>query len=932
MKIALCVSGQIRNLNIDSDIVKLANILKADVFISTWDKGGATSAYDRFFPNSSIAKLIIGIDNAGRYCYDIESFKKQYPNLYNLFYLDNIVSKEHIISILPNIIDINIEHMPDDFDVSRMLHDVIYPKKLLEIMPKRYMYSLPMFYKIWDANRLKSEYENKNDFKYDCVIRTRTDIKFDDIEKLIDTIKSITYKDNEIGTTSKSTGKKDNPYFFNDSFAIGSSKSMDEYASIFTFLNKYWDLEKYPELPLDKRSAESLLGFHIKNIKKLTVKTIESKIIVLQNDLAKPLLDFYNAFNSDILLVNCPTLQQKIALAIILKLAFDKDKDLKLDFFDIETVNDVEPEYCWTIGEYLNKHKKDRQKALLFYKKAHEFIYPYHIGATIDYSICLNKNGCHDEAIKILNSTTTYYPNDSMLYRELGVANFELYRNTKNNMEASLCYLKLAYKHCKKACELSDFKNNITVKIANEVKEALDEQCAIYANTKKIYKIALCVSGQLRNFEATWEKSILNLFANTKTYDLDIYLDIWNEIGATTALDRIIPSHYLYYLIGELTIPQYSPASLQKEYPILKNYLFKKEVIDNNKLQKVFNTTYINIEDSFKSFETEHRILNVTYPIGNAERNINCLPMFYKIYKCNAALIKSGKEYDFVIRMRPDFFLEKEINISWEKIQNKLHVRQTSDGHCDDQFAIATQPTMNVYASLWNKLPEYWHVDNKDTNRLTSGVLLAKYLSDNNIEIAKNNWPQMISSDRIQNNDLFLALVEQVEYAGHASNIKPIINFASEVYCEILMQIVNVSKDKLEALKKIESYISSQCLKYKWMDLWQCKAFVSERKRDLYAAVDFYTQALKNDPYSFYSYSGLARCYRALNKNKLSHINYVAAHQIRSRDFFILRDFVSMLFELRKYDEALYYAQRAYALNNQNKQLEDIMNKIKQFI
>jgi tetratricopeptide (TPR) repeat protein len=448
-------------------------------------------------------------------------------------------------------------------------------------------------------------------------------------------------------------------------------------------------------------------------------------------------------------------------------------------------------------------------------------------------------------------------------------------------------------------------------------------------------RIALCVSGQLRNFEATWEKSVSNLFGGTKKYDFDTYLDIWSEKGITTALDRIIPLHYLHYLIGELTVSKYSSVSLQKEYPILKNYLFKKETIDKDKLQKVFNATYINIEDSFKSFETEHRILDVTYPehlIENSERSINCLPMFYKIYKCNEALIKSGKEYDFVIRMRPDFFLEKEINIPWEKIQNRLYVRRTSDRHCDDQFAMATPSIMNVYASLWNKLPKYWHIDNSDTNRLTSGSLLERYLSDNNIEIVRNDWPQMISSDRIQNDDLFLALVEQVECAGHTSDIKPIINFASEVYYEILMQIVNVSKDKLEALIKIESYIFGQCSKYKWMDLWQCKAFVSERKRDLYTAINFYTQALKNDPYSFYSYSGLARCYRALNKNKLACINYLAAHQIRSRDFFILRDFTSMLFELKKYDEALYYAQKAYVFNNQNKQLEDIISKIKQFI
>lgn len=39
--------------------------------------------------------------------------------------------------------------------------------------------SMSMFYSLWRANRLKAEYEEKNGFKYDIVVRTRFDIGLD---------------------------------------------------------------------------------------------------------------------------------------------------------------------------------------------------------------------------------------------------------------------------------------------------------------------------------------------------------------------------------------------------------------------------------------------------------------------------------------------------------------------------------------------------------------------------------------------------------------------------------------------------------------------------------------------------------------------------------------------------------------------------------
>lgn len=85
-------------------------------------------------------------------------------------------------------------------------------------------------YNIWKANQLKSEYEIKNNFKYDLVIRNRFDNLF--FSSLTDSVAEQVSN----GNVWVPYGFDDLPEYgggINDQFAIGSSESMDFYSSMF---------------------------------------------------------------------------------------------------------------------------------------------------------------------------------------------------------------------------------------------------------------------------------------------------------------------------------------------------------------------------------------------------------------------------------------------------------------------------------------------------------------------------------------------------------------------------------------------------------------------------------------------------------------------------------------------------------------------------
>jgi hypothetical protein len=200
MKVALCLSGHFRNFELthNSLINNIIKPLKADVFIHTWNKLGYHNNFradSQHLINSQI---------------NIDKIKKYY-------------NPKNIITEPENIIQTFIEESK------------IYAPHLIN-EPKSPGHMASMYYKIMMCNRLRKEYEEKNKIKYDCVIRCRPDLLFEQSLNISNLDKI------NIPTINSFTG-------LNDQFAYSSGQNMDVYSDLFQSIPTYFKLKKdfYPE-------------------------------------------------------------------------------------------------------------------------------------------------------------------------------------------------------------------------------------------------------------------------------------------------------------------------------------------------------------------------------------------------------------------------------------------------------------------------------------------------------------------------------------------------------------------------------------------------------------------------------------------------------------------------------------------------------------
>ncbi len=155
VRVAVLVAGEMRNyFNKDllaSNLKHLFDLYNCDLFVSTWSKCGYSP-------------------------YHGQQYNKQYSH--------NIVQQSNLESVYGRFLKkSNIEDYENWLNKlkdskSRIYNGILGNKK---IWPAT---SYPQFYKLWDANRLKQDYENENNFKYDVVIRFRPDMFL--IEKIPD--------------------------------------------------------------------------------------------------------------------------------------------------------------------------------------------------------------------------------------------------------------------------------------------------------------------------------------------------------------------------------------------------------------------------------------------------------------------------------------------------------------------------------------------------------------------------------------------------------------------------------------------------------------------------------------------------------------------------------------------------------------------------
>ncbi len=197
MKVAVCISGHVRNLakNVESLKKHILDLHDCDIFCSTWDTYGW-----RVEGNN--------IDDKGGFKgFDYES---------------GLVNHDEVIKSL-NPKTYIYEHYPI-IDKMKVAKSVPY-KTRLRVPHDRPENSVSQAYKMLQCNMLKKNCEMLNGFKYDAVVKTRFDIKYHG--NLVDY-----FKDGKIVTPICESYD-----LASDLVAIGNSKDMDSYSSIFEELD-----------------------------------------------------------------------------------------------------------------------------------------------------------------------------------------------------------------------------------------------------------------------------------------------------------------------------------------------------------------------------------------------------------------------------------------------------------------------------------------------------------------------------------------------------------------------------------------------------------------------------------------------------------------------------------------------------------------------
>lgn len=116
--------------------------------------------------------------------------------------------------------------------------------------------TLSQFYSLYKSNQLKCDYENENGFKYDFVIRMRTDLR---IKRPIEVSEISPNRLAIYNWTQLSFGYMG----VSDVFAIGPSNLMDVYTDFFTKIKYYVHSDQTYNIPDGKTRPEYLLRHHI---------------------------------------------------------------------------------------------------------------------------------------------------------------------------------------------------------------------------------------------------------------------------------------------------------------------------------------------------------------------------------------------------------------------------------------------------------------------------------------------------------------------------------------------------------------------------------------------------------------------------------------------------------------------------------------------
>ena len=238
-------------------------------------------------------------------------------------------------------------------------------------------------------------------------------------------------------------------------------------------------------------------------------------------------------------------------------------------------------------------------------------------------------------------------------------------------------------------------------------------------------RIAVCVSGQLRGYSnafCSWRNTLL------RDVEYDLFVDSWERIGRSGAE----PFRSVLPFAGERFAQCYREAGLQRgfdeikqRYPVLFRTLSETGRATEAGLREFYVTPNVHLDDeSMTPFAV----------YSNQDK------MHSKISSCFEMAMTAGREYDLVVRLRPDKPI-RDLCFSWQELLDACRTRPVlfadrafglhyAGPMIGDQFAIGTPAMMEVYSRTWTMHPRI----------AACGLLKFPYAFEGHVSLAQVCW------------------------------------------------------------------------------------------------------------------------------------------------------------------------------------------------
>lgn len=211
-------------------------------------------------------------------------------------------------------------------------------------------------------------------------------------------------------------------------------------------------------------------------------------------------------------------------------------------------------------------------------------------------------------------------------------------------------------------------------------------------------RIALCISGQLRGYRdafPTW--GVLGL----DRHEVDIFVHVWDDLGRKLPYpphcDRAFSPEFAQTF--QSAFRTYGEGGIERLYPNLIGWFRQSSKVTEAEIKDFYKTDFVVVQ-SAEDMEL------ASWP--------NHYKMYYKVEECFKLAQRSGKEYDLVIRIRPDksFYDGPPIDLAdyvdemrarsivYVDDRNFLHyATRLSIG---DQFAVGSWEDMRIYSTAFS--------------------------------------------------------------------------------------------------------------------------------------------------------------------------------------------------------------------------------------